>query len=525
MAITSLSQPSVPISAGMPVIFKVTSSSTDITTVIQCKVYYRRNLDEFYTLAATQIQSKVPYTDYYEFNIASVCEKLLTSNYQTGSTGLVTGIENSAININVDFTEYYPSSAFVAVGTLRIEAFYVANTKLYHTETQSITTGSDWYMDGAASHKFLTDAPLISYIRASERIQLGFLTSFTDPIIKVRETKNNGSTATVSYELPDTTYSPYLWNWAVDENEIVTILPRISGNEALISTIGAGGTYKYIADSNVMWGSILQIKDEDVDIILPVISAASATINLRMRSATGTATYDIFYFYGGIWNASGLSTGSLTTTWSTFSQTLPLGATRVRISVYDQNAYIAWGKINYLDDNVVNYRCQFTLDTTHIDSDTNKLEIWAESTISSNVVISEVRTFLVDAERYYEDTTRFAVKNKRGDYDHFTYTQMHSEILTAEKTRSRRELPNTFTTKDRGLTVDKVVSEKIFTCYSRYIEEAELQWWATIIESDEVYVIVNDVQYAVDIVTDSVITYTHTDLVQLKIDWTYAVTR
>ena len=138
MAITSLSQPSVPISAGMPVIFKVTSSSTDITTVIQCKVYYRRNLDEFYTLAATQIQSKVPYTDYYEFNIASVCEKLLTSNYQTGSTGLVTGIENSAININVDFTEYYPSSAFVAVGTLRIEAFYVANTKLYHTETQKV---------------------------------------------------------------------------------------------------------------------------------------------------------------------------------------------------------------------------------------------------------------------------------------------------------------------------------------------------------------------------------------------------
>lgn len=246
-------------------------------------------------------------------------------------------------------------------------------------------------------------------------------------------------------------------------------------------------------------------------------------------AVTNTAfAWEIYYYYSGAWNASASNPQhSSLSVFTLKTEATPSGATAVRIKKIGlgQELWVSYAYISYLFDNVLHRRCQFTLDTTHIDSDTNKLEIWAESTSSSSTVISEVKTFVVDKTPTSQDTTRFAVKNKRGDFDHFTYTEGHSEILTAEKTRSRRELPNTFTTKDRGLTVDKVVSEKIFTCYSRYIEEAELQWWATIIESDEVYVIVNDVRYAVDIVTDSVISYTHTDLVQLKIDWTYAVTR
>jgi hypothetical protein len=526
MAITSLLSPSIPVSSKTPIIFRVTSNSTDITTQIQLKVRYRRNQDEFYKLAATQIQSKVPFTNYFEFNIASVCDKLLTSDYKEGSIEVGTNAENSAINVIVDFTEYYPSSAFVAVDTLKIEGFIVQNTDLYFTETQSIAIGSQWYLSGASTtNKFLTDSPASQYLRANERIQLDFLTANTAHRIRIREYKINGSTSTASINMATSSYSEYLWNWQVNQNEVVTIVPRNTTNEGLITTIGAGGTYKYISDDNVMWGSILQIKDETVDIVLPITPVLASTIDIRMRSATGTASYDIYYFYGGIWNSSGLATGSLTTAFSTFNQALPATATSVRIRVFTQNVYIAWAKVNYTDNKIIFKRGQFTLGTSYINTDTKKLEIWLERTSPSTEQISETKTFVIDNTPTVQDTTRFAVKNKRGGFDHFTYTEGHSEILTAEKTRSRRELPNTFTTKDRGLTVDKVVSEKIFTCYSRYIEEAELQWWATIIESDEVYVIVNDVRYAVDIVTDSVISYTHTDLVQLKIDWTYAVTR
>lgn len=534
MAITTYSAPDVVANLGTPILYRVLSSSTDVTTVIQLKLYYRRSEDDFYTLASTSIQSKVIGKDYFEFNLSGALSKLLTSDYQTGSTAFKTQCENSAIEYVVKFTEYYPSSAFVAVGTITYATgFYFVNTQLFKTETQSVYTGSDWYMDGAGSHKFLTDSPSTQYIRASERVQLGMITSYTDPVIKVMETKNNGSTATVMYELPNTTYTPYLWDWTINANEVVSITPRITGNEGTVWALSSGSAYLYMADTNgTMWGGVNLIANNDVlDCYLPYIVAASATISIRHAAKIGNIfNWEIYYYVSGVWTASLInpSNSSTLNTFATLTETMPAGATAIRIKKITggvDQLWIPYMYVSYVDDNVLHKRCQFTVDTTHIDSDTKKLEIWAESTSSSSTVISEVKTFVVDKTPTSQDTTRFAVKNKRGDFDHFTYTEGHSEILTAEKTRSRRELPNTFTTKDRGLTVDKVVSEKIFTCYSRYIEEAELQWWATIIESDEVYVIVNDVRYAVDIVTDSVISYTHTDLVQLKIDWTYAVTR
>ena len=525
MAITSLSVPTVPISSWMPIIFQVLSDSSDITTEIQAKIYYRRNAAEFYTLAATQMQQKKHSTTYFEFNVSNVCDKLLTADYATGSTAITTNAINSSIEIVLIYTEYYPSSSFAAHDTFTSSSYVVTNTKLYATETQSIASGSTYFMDSApATKKFLTDSPSTAPIRANERIQLGFLCHYTDPAIKVRETKIDLSTNTTEYEIPNYTLSPYLWNWSVNASNIVSIIPRVVTSEPQITDIGAGGTYVYIADGTTMYGGIKQIKDEKVDILLPVISVISAVINIRIRSYTGTTTYDIYYYYSGSWHASTLGTQSVNTGWATFSQTLPSGTSSVRIAAYDQNCYIAWGKVIYTNDNTVNNRCQFTLDTTHIDTDTLKLQIWATNT-ASGTAMSEVKTYLVDANPVYQDTTRFAVKNKRGEFDHFTYTQGHSEILTVEKIRSTKELPNTFTTKDRGLSVNRVISEKIFTCYSDYIEDSNLQWWATIIESDEVYVIIADIQYAVDIITSSLISYTHSDLVQLKIDWTYAYKR
>ena len=532
MAITLTTAPSDTSSTKSPIIFRVTTDSTDITTQIQCKIYYRRIQTDYFTLTSTKLQKIVVGKNYYEFNVASILDKLLTADIKTGSTGVITDLGNSAIEYVLYFAEYYPFPLPVLNATTTTGFYYACNTGLYHTETQSVGTGTDWYMDGVASHKFLTDSPIIIPIRASERIQLDFLTSYTDPVIKVRETKDNLSTSTVTHELPNTTYTRFLWSWTVSASGTITILTELPYTYLNIISLSGTSFYKYMADSTgIMYGGVRLAGNNDIlEIDLPSLAVASASINIRHEAVTNTTfAWEIYYYYSGTWNASLInpSNGSSLLTFATLTEVMPSGAEKVRIKKIGagQELWIPYVTVTYVNDNVANKRCAFTLDTTHIDSDTKKLEIWAESTSSSGSVISEVRTFLTDKEAYYQNTTRFAAKNKRGGFDHFTYTEGHSEILTAEKTRSRRELPNTFTTKDRGLTVDKIVSEKIFTCYSRYIEEAELQWWSTIIESDEVYVIVNDVLYAIDIVTDSVISYTHTDLVQLKIDWTYAVTR
>lgn len=528
MAITAILSPDTLVSTGCPAIFRVTTNSTDITTEIQCKVFFRRRPDDFFRIAATKQRAKEAGYSYYEFNVTSVLANLLSQDYKTGSTGLSTNAENCAIEYVVYFAEWYPSSAFVKQATLTTASFYACNTNLYHTETQSVFTGSDWYMDGVASHKFLTDSPSSQYIRASERIQLDFLTSYTDPCVRVRETKNDLSTNTVEYELPNTTYNTYLWDWGVDADEVVTIeTPELYTIATYIEA--NNGTYGYMPDNlNNMWGGVILTDNNDtVDIILPVLGVASATVVINHIAKTANNDFQIWYYYSAAWNASPLNPQTASTAgYTDFTETLPANTTKLRIKKISATGiiWIPYGYVSWVDDNAQNKRCQFTLDTTHIDTDTKTLQIWALATTGGST-ISETKAYTVDAETQYEDTTRFAVRNKRGGFDHFTYTQTHSEILTAEKTRATKELPNTFTTKDRGTGVTQVTSEKIFTCYSKFIEDTELQWWATIVESKEVFVIVSDIQYAVDIVTDTVITYTHTDLVQLKIDWTYAVKR
>lgn len=534
MAITIISpQPDDVSSTGNIILLRVTSDSTDVTTKIQCKLYYRRNQDEFYILASVQTQNKAYGKNYFEFNIGTALNELLTHDLASGSTGLSTGVEHSAIQYQCYLTEYYPDTAFAAHDATITGTFVACNTNQYKTETVGVYTGSDWYMDAAGSHKFLTDSPSSVPIRSSERIQLDFLTSYTDPVIKVKETKNNGSNATVTYELPDATYQTYLWDFLVDDAGIVTIAPvwpSVALAYFITPPTGTSG-YRYMADqNNVMWGGLRMVGITNyADIDLPNLTVASATLKFyHIGRAGASPDFKIWYQIASVWTVSALGTQiAILNTWTLYTEVIPANATSVRIvkdtaggEVHIPNMYV-----EYIDDNVQNKRCQFTLDTTHIDSDTNKLEIWAESTVSSSTIISEVKTFQVDTDPYYGTTVRFAAKNKRGGFDHFTYTQGYSEILSAEKVKTTKELPNTFTTKDRGLGTMKVVSEKIFTCYSKYVEESVLQWWATIIESEEVFVIVNDSPIAVDILTSSVISNTHTDLVQLKIDWTYAFKR
>ena len=530
MAITLYSTPSSVSSVKSPIVFDVVTNSTDITTAIKGELYFRRNLDEFFELVGEKLQlTKYPNYNYYRFNFAGLLEKLLTSNYQTGATGLYSACENSSIQYYVKFTEYYPIPTPVAQASTYSSVLYANNTNILVTETQGTFTGSDWYMDAAGSHKFLTNSPASQPIRASERIQLGLLTSYTDATIKLRETKNNGATAITNHEISNSTnYYHYLWDYTVDEDEaVVAVTPATPLSDSpYISALSATSFMKYMPDSiNVMWGGVRMVATNDVlDILLPVVTAGSTFgTKIHAIAKTSSSNFEVYYYYSGAWNLSAGSPYTQATTFADTSEPVPANSTSMRIKkLTGGELWIPYVYINWVDDNIVMKRAQFTLDTTHIDSDTNKLEIWADD--GSSNIISEVKTFVVDTSPV-DATSRFAFLNLRGDFDHYTFKQGHSEDLSVEKIKYITELPTSFTTSDRQTSVAFVNSDIVFTSWTEYEENATLTWLKELVESKEVYLIVSDVKYAVDIITSGVAYSNHTEPLQFEITWRFASKR
>lgn len=530
MAITVYAQPDTVCSARSNVIFDVVTDSTDITTKIVAQVFYKTRQDDFYRRAGRKEQTKRAGYNYFRFNVAGLLEKLLSHNYQESGTAIKTNIDKSSIEFFVRFTEYYPSTAYVAVASTNSSTFYANNVGILTTETQGTFTGSDWYMDGVASHKFLTNSPSIQPIRASERIQLGFLTSYTDPIISVRETKNNLSTSTTTYSIGNQTYNTYLWDWSVDEDEVVAIgTPNLYTGTTYIEALSATSFYKYMPDStNKMWGGVRLVADDDVvDIVLPVLAVATANVHVETVAKISDCDWEMYFWHTGVWN---ISAGSpYTTTLNTFADTseaLPAGTTKLRIkkinSTGTDELWIPFGHVAFQDNNAQNKRCQFTLDTTHIDSDTKQLEVWVED--GSANVISEVKTFLVDGD-LVDATSRFWFKNLRGDFDQYTFKQGHQESLVVDKIRFESELPVGFTKADRQTSVAFVNSEIVFTSWTNYETNEILTWLKELVESKEVYLVVSDVKYAVDILNSGVDYSHHTDNLAFEIKWRFASKR
>jgi len=334
----------------------------------------------------------------------------------------------------VVFTEYYPSSLFAAHDTLTTSTYTALNIGILTGETQTL---DQWYMTALGSKKFLTDSPLIQPIRASERIQLGFITSETDPIVKVKETKNNLTNATTSYALPDTSYYTYLWDYTVDADEVVT----------LASNVTTAALKKYVTDSDhTRWGGVrFDTPSQTAEIVLGTIFGARYVFNLRYNVSAGAIS--IYYFYSGSYHLSALSP-TVGTGYGTFMETLPVGTTKIKVeaSLIIASADILYGWILSTSDDVVNKSCQFTLDTSHVDSDTKQLEIWVVN--AANDVMSEVKTFLVDTQPV-DQTTRFCWQNLRGRMDYYTFKFGHTEDFEVEKITFLKELPLTFTKADR----------------------------------------------------------------------------
>ncbi len=122
-------------------------------------------------------------------------------------------------------------------------------------------------------------------------------------------------------------------------------------------------------------------------------------------------------------------------------------------------------------------------------------------------------------------TSRFAFKNLRGDFDHYTFKQGHQESLVVDKIRFESELPVGFTKADRQTSVAFVNSEIVFTSWTNYETNEILTWLKELVESKEVYLIVSDVRYAVDILNSGVDYSHHTDNLAFEIKWRFSSKR
>lgn len=523
MAITIYNQPDTVCSVKSPIIFDVVSDSTDITTVILAQVFYRRNIHNFYRISGRKIDGKRSGYNYFRFNLAGTLEKLLSFDNQTGDTSLNTSADNSAIEFYVKFTEYYPNTGFSAHDTTTSSSFYAHNTALLVTETQGIFTDSDWYMDGEADHRFLTNAPLNQYIRDGETIQFGFITSYTTARAVFTKYLNDGTSSSTTHTFTESK-THYLWDWTVDANEDVTIgTPEASTTYIESITAGGGSGYVYMPDnSNKMWGGVqLVANNDEFVIVLPVIAAASAVIEIVHKALTAGSTFTVSYFYSGVYNLSALGTQtSSTSAFTTFSETLPSGTTKVKIKKTASAGQInfPFADIVYANTSIINKRGQFNIDSTEFDSTVNYAEIYIDNG-GSAVRISEIRRLTRDGS-YVDVTSRFKWVNPRGDMDSFTFKVGHNEEINVDKVTFIKELPVGFTAQDRERGVAFVNSDMVFTSYTEYMDD--LDWLKELLESKEVYLDTDGVLVAVDVLTSAIDTDNHDLPLVFELQWRFA---
>jgi len=517
MAITIYTEPDSIASTKIPIVFEVVSDATDITKKIVADVYYRRNQSKFYRLAGSKEQERYPERNFFRFNFQGMLDKLLTVDYSDGYTGASTDYQNTSIEYYVVFTEYYPSSNYVAHGSLTTSTYVATQVGVLPSETQSIASGSDWYLILGDTKKFLTNSPNTLPIREGETIQLGFNTGVSSPKSKIEVTFNDNTSTTYTYTWTQS-YTHKLWDFTVDENEVVTV------PSAYIENLSGTSFLQYIANSdNVLYGGVKLVAANDVvDTVLPSYSLASGSVSFgcRIKAVGGTRDFEVYYWHGGVWNLSGSGTQTASTSYATFGEVMPAGTTKVRVKVIGASSnyiLIPYMTISYSSTSIINRRSKIVLDSSLIDSTVKQVSIWV--TDSSNNAISETKTFVVDREPV-DLSTRFQFKNYRGEFDAFTFKFGHSESLEVEKVKFIKELPIGFSAQDRQLGVAYVNSDLVFTSYTDY--DVNVQWLSEILESEEVYVIIDGVRLAVDILTENSLNLLHSDPTDFGITWKFA---
>ena len=517
MSISIFTAPSTIQSAYSPIVFEVTSSSTNVETKILAEIYYRRKPKDFWRKCGKKIQSKFINMDYFKFNIANVLQKVLTFDYINGSsTGIYTPNQQSAIEYYVKFTEYWPDGdgVYTSHDTTSSSSYWACNTTKLKTESQSLT---DYIIAAASQNKFLTNSPSVIPIRVGEKAELSFLTTETSVVGKIKETKQNGTNSTATVNLSAQELFQYMWDFEIDADNTVTI--PTEGNN--IDTVD--GTYNALADaSKTVWGGI-KLNAAIGSSLYIDIPAGFTKVSIQVKALTTDADFTPHYYWGGSWGSTTGFTAVAGVPY-TYTYTFPSGATQFRLEKTSgaNQVEIYWGKFIYSTSQIISKRGILNIDNTEVASDTYKLEAWLED--GSNNRISEIKTFLADHVARSE-TVRIEWFNHRGGFDQYTFTAGQSEKNEVEKVKFLRELQTTFTTADRGLGVAFVESVIKFSSFSQFENTDTLRWLAEIIDSPEVYLIVNDTRIAIDILSKDATPKIQNNLSQMELQWQFASIR
>lgn len=517
MAITIITTPSNISSAYSSIVFEVTSNSTDIDTKILAEVYYRRTPKSFWRKCGKKIQDKYIDKYFYRFNISNLLQKVLTFDYvDESATGIYTPNQNSSVEYYVKFTEYWPDAdeILTAHDTASSSTYWAVQSTMLKTESQSL---SDYIIAAGSTKKFLSNSPSVVPIRVGEKVELHFLTTETDLKARIKETKANGTNSTSDVSLSSQELAQYMWDYEIDADNFVTI-------PAEGDSLGAiNGSMKALPDGdNKIWGG-LDLNAAVGSSIYVTVPGGFTKVSVMIIAQTANADFTPHYYYGGSW---GSTTGftALVGVPYTYTYTFPSGTTEFWLEKASGagKVHILWGKFIYATDDIITKRAILNIDDTEIASDTAKIEVWIAD--GSNNVISEVRTFKADQVNLAE-STRFAWLNHRGGFDHYTFTAGHEEVLEAEKVKFIRELQTTFTKADRGTGIAFVESNYTFTAFTQFESTEMLRWIAEIVESPEVYLIINDVRIAIDIITKEALPKKQSALLQMVIQWRFASPR
>lgn len=136
----------------------------------------------------------------------------------------------------------------------------------------------------------------------------------------------------------------------------------------------------------------------------------------------------------------------------------------------------------------------------YITAETVKYEVFVLYGNSGGQRVTEIKTFLIDSN-CYRNSFRFEWVNKLGGIDGFTFTGKYTRNSDIKKEVFKRSLNSTRTIPERQTTTLNVTSEEIHSVNSGIVNKATRDWLEELLESPEVYLIVDSYRLPIQVNT------------------------
>ncbi len=148
----------------------------------------------------------------------------------------------------------------------------------------------------------------------------------------------------------------------------------------------------------------------------------------------------------------------------------------------------------------------------------SKVDVWIAEFVGG-AQRSEKKTFVFDTR--CADPIRLHWKNRLGGFDAFTFRGDNSKAVFERRTEYTKQLPVSFTAKDRGTTTLGVVANEKVEAYSEFLTKTQAAWIAELFTSPEVYQVIDSDLVPVNI-TNTSDTIDEKNMLQFKIGFVYA---